>query len=158
MVSKHFATHDTFVIERNYEAAPARAFAAWSDPAIKSQWFQKSETFEFLVGGREFNRGGPPGGPVFTFDACFQEIVPDERIIYSYSLDQEETRISVSVVTVEFKQAEHGTRLIYTEQCVFLDGYDTVAQREHGTKIMLDKLGEVLLHTYDLGASNEEGR
>uniref|UniRef100_UPI00403EC114 SRPBCC family protein n=1 Tax=Paenibacillus sp. FSL W8-0194 TaxID=2921711 RepID=UPI00403EC114 len=149
IVSKHFATHDTFVIERNYEAPPARAFAAWSDPAIKSQWFQKSETFEFRVGGREFNRGGPPGGPVYTFDACYQEIVPNERIVYSYTMDQGDVRISVSVTTVEFKETEQGTKLIYTEQGVFLDGHDTAVQREHGTKIMLDKLGEELQNMFD---------
>ncbi|WP_397312541.1 hypothetical protein [Paenibacillus elgii] len=30
---------------------------------------------------------------------------------------------------------------IFTEQGVFLNGHDTPAQREHGTKEMLDKLG-----------------
>ncbi|WP_411828326.1 SRPBCC family protein [Paenibacillus elgii] len=30
---------------------------------------------------------------------------------------------------------------IFTEQGVFLDGHDTTARREHGTKEMLDKLG-----------------
>ncbi|MGP4080807.1 SRPBCC domain-containing protein [Pseudalkalibacillus sp. R45] len=59
-------------------------------------------------------------------------------------MDLDETRISVSVTTVEFKNAEAGTQLIYTEQGVFLDDHDTAAQREHGTKVMLDKLGEYL--------------
>jgi len=157
-MSKRFATHDTFVIERNYEAAPARIFAAWSDSAAKSKWFPKAEAFEFRVGGREFNRGGPPGGPVYTFDACYQEIVSDERIVYSYTMDQGDVRISVSVTTVEFKETEQGTQLIYTEQGVFLDGYDTAAQREHGTKIMLDKLGEALFNASNGAKGNDGGR
>jgi len=57
-------------------------------------------------------------------------------------MDMFDTRISVSVTTVEFKPEDGGTKLIYTEQGVFLDGHDTPEQREHGTNILLDKLGE----------------
>lgn len=144
MMNKRFATHDTFVIEKTYNASPEQVFTAWSDSATKAKWFQKADEFDFRVGGHEYSQGGPKGGPVFTFDACYQEIVPDQRIVYSYTMDLDETRISVSVTTVEFKVAEAGTLLIYTEQGVFLDGHDTVTQREHGTKVMLDKLGECL--------------
>jgi uncharacterized protein YndB with AHSA1/START domain len=144
MMNKRFATHDTFVIEKTYNASPEQVFTAWSDSATKAKWFQKADEFDFRVGGREYSQGGPKGGPAFTFDASYQEIVSNQRIVYSYTMDLEETRISVSVTTVEFKHSEAGTQLIYTEQGVFLDGHDTVAQREHGTKVMMDKLGEYL--------------
>ncbi|MGG3572354.1 SRPBCC family protein [Bacillus gobiensis] len=147
-MSKRFVTHDTFVIERVYDSPPAQVFSAWADPAAKARWFTKADEFDFQVGGRESSRGGPDGGPVFTFDARYQEIVPDERIVYSYTMDLDETRISVSVTTVEFKPAEGGTQLIFTEQGAFLDGHDSPADREHGTKIMLDKLGEELQKEY----------
>ncbi|MFE1245179.1 SRPBCC family protein [Fictibacillus sp. NPDC058756] len=143
-MNKRFATHDTFIIEKTYNAAPEQVFTAWSDSATKAKWFQKADEFDFRVGGREYSQGGPKGGPVYTFDACYQEIVSNQRIVYSYTMDLEETRISVSMTTVEFKHAEAGTHLIYTEQGVFLDGHDTVAQREHGTKVMMDKLGDYL--------------
>ncbi|WP_408009937.1 SRPBCC family protein [Pseudalkalibacillus sp. A8] len=143
-MSERFSTHDTFVIEKNYDASPAQVFAAWSDPAFKAKWFAEADEFDFQVGGVESNKGGPPGGPIYTFRAKYQEIVQDERIVYSYTMDQEETRISVSVSTVEFKPARSGTKLIYTEQGAFLDGHDSAASREHGTRIMLDNLGEEL--------------
>ncbi|MBW5469270.1 polyketide cyclase [Brevibacillus formosus] len=143
-MSERSAKHSTFVIERHYKHSPARVFAAWAGQAAKASWFPKADEFDFRVGGREFNRGGPPGGPVYTFDACYQEIVQNERIVYSYTLDMEDKRMSVSVTTVEFDSVDGGTRLIYTEQGVFLDGLDTPEQREHGTKVMLDRLGEVL--------------
>lgn len=136
--------HFTFVIERYYRASPERVFAAWSDPSAKARWFPKADEFDFRVGGREINRGGPPNGPIYTFDACYQEIVQDSRIVYTYTLDQGETRISVSLTTVEMKPSSNGTQLIYTEQVAFLDGHDTPEQREHGTKLLLDKLGEEL--------------
>jgi hypothetical protein len=46
----------------------------------------------------------------------------------------------VSLATVELQPAGDGTRLILTEQGVFLDGMDNVKQREQGTHGLLDKL------------------
>jgi uncharacterized protein YndB with AHSA1/START domain len=140
-MNERSAVHNTFVVERVYKASPAKVFAYWADPRLKEQWFSKADEFDFRVGGGESSQGGPPGGPVFTFDARYHDIVPDGRIVYTYTLDMGETRISVSATTVEFKPEGEGTKLIFTEQGVFLDGHDTPAQREHGTKEMLNKLG-----------------
>jgi len=52
----------------------------------------------------------------------------------------DETRISVSVATVEFQSVGDVTRLVLTEQGVFLDGHDTAAQREEGTRTFLESL------------------
>ena len=75
---------------------------------------------------------------------CYEDIVPDERIVLTYNMHRDGTRMSVSVATVELLPAEGKTRLRYTEQGVFLDGEDTSEQREQGTQELLDKLGEVL--------------
>lgn len=140
--------HDTFVIERTYPASPARVFAAWADPAIKSRWFGGPEEWgpsefdlDFRIGGREISRGGPVGGPLHAYDARYYDIVSDERIVYAYDMHIDETRISVSVATVELKPAGAGTRLIFTEQGAYLDGHDTSAERRHGTGELLDALG-----------------
>lgn len=143
-MTERFVKHATFVVERIYPASPARVYNAWADPAAKAKWFSKPDIFEFRVGGREYSRGGPPEGPIFTFDACYQEIVPEERIVYTYTLDSGDKRISVSITTVELIPTEEGTKLVLTEQDVFIDGYDTQEVREHGTNAMLDALGRTL--------------
>lgn len=135
--------HTTFVIERTYSASPARVFAAWANPEAKAQWFPRADEFDFRVGGREFNRSSHEGA-TYTYDAYYQDIVPDQRIVYTYIMDRDETRISISVTTVEIKEVATGTKLLYTEQGAFLDGEDRPEDREHGTKILLDALGEVL--------------
>lgn len=138
------AKHATFAVERVYPAEPAKVFAAWANPEAKAKWFSPADKFDFRVGGQEYSRGGPPGGPVYTFDAQYQEIVTERRIVYTYTLDMNDERISVSLTTVEFQPAEEGTKLIFTEQGVFLDGRDTPEQREHGTREMLSTLEALL--------------
>jgi uncharacterized protein YndB with AHSA1/START domain len=146
--------HDTFVIERGYDVPPQQVFKAWSEPAIKARWFAGSPDalgagyeLDFRVGGRELNRGGPPGGPVYTYEAQFHDIVAGERIVFTYELYADDRRLSVSVTTVEFRADGDGTHLVFTEQGVFLDGLDTSAQREEGTLGILASLGRALENT-----------
>jgi uncharacterized protein YndB with AHSA1/START domain len=141
------AVHSTFVIERTYKASPQRVFDAWADPGAKTQWFGPSEkpagsySLEFHEGGREHLSMATPDGPVYSFDAVYQDIVPGRRIVYSYDMHRDDERISVSVTTVEIEPLADGTRLTFTEQGVFLDGLDTPAAREHGTNELMDALG-----------------
>ena len=147
-MSERRTDHATFVIDRAYGASPERVFAAWAEPAQKSQWFGAGDgaghSLDFRVGGRERNEGGPAGGSVYVFDASIYDIVPQERIAYVYEMTADGTRISVSLVTVEFKPSDRGTRLLYTEHDAFLDGLDSLESREHGTKILMDNLEAVL--------------
>jgi uncharacterized protein YndB with AHSA1/START domain len=144
--------HATFAIERRYAASPARVFGAFSDPKAKAHWFGSSEQrlpgssheFDFRVGGRERFSAGSSGGPLYSFDAQYRDIVPDQRIVYSYDMLADGTRISVSLATVELQPDGSGTRLLFTEQGAFLDGFDKPAQREEGTRALLDALGRAL--------------
>ena len=146
-MAKHPAQHATFTIERTFDAPPALVFRAFADPDAKAKWFggpkewdKHRGEFEFRVGGRERVSGGPKGGTQHKFDAVYQDIVPNARIVYSYSLELDDKRISVSLATIEFVPADKGTKLTLTEQGVFLDGYDDAGSREAGTRGLLDKL------------------
>ncbi len=146
-MSNRSATHSTFTIERDYDAAPARVFAAWTDVSAKGQWFgpggEQEHELDFRVGGAEhFKVAGQ--GAVYSYDALYEDIVQDERIVYTYNMHRDGVRMSVSVTTVELLAGDTGTHLRYTEQGVFLDGEDTPELREHGTGELLDKLGKAL--------------
>ncbi len=144
-MSNRSATHSTFVIERDYDASPARVFAAWGDANAKGQWFGPGleHELDFREGGREHFEVAAAGA-VYTYDALYEDIVQDERIVYTYNMHRGGVRMSVSVTTVELLADGSGTHLRYTEQGVFLDGEDTPDLREHGTKELLDKLGAAL--------------
>ena len=142
---KRSVVHSTFTLEHTYDRPPARVFAAWADPALKGRWFGGGTDdapvdldMDFRVGGNEGVRGD--GGYV----ARYHEIVPDERIVFTYDLSFGGPLVSVSLATVEFRPAGGGTQLTYTEHGAFLDGLDDPKLRKNGTGGMLDELGRWL--------------
>lgn len=145
-MSTRSTDHATFVIERTYPADPARVFAAWAEQTAKERWFGPGEVhrMDFRVGGTEHLQVRAGDGSCYTFDSLYHDIVPGQRILYSYDMHRDATPISVSVTTVEFEPAEDGTRLLYTEQGVFLDGHDNPREREHGTGELLGRLAAAL--------------
>jgi uncharacterized protein YndB with AHSA1/START domain len=151
-MADRYVTHDTMVLERTYPARPARVFAAWTDPDAKRVWFLGAEDdvvsheyeLDFRIGGREFVRA-EGGGDVYTYDARYDDIVAEERIVCSSFMLRGDTRISVSVTSVEFRADGDGTTLVLTEHGVYLDGEDTPESRAHGINAQLDALGEWLV-------------
>jgi uncharacterized protein YndB with AHSA1/START domain len=125
--------HSTFVVKRSYPTTPARVFDAFADPVKKRRWMVEGEGFvidsfemDFRIGGEERSRfryigdrtlhDGTPMGSV----GSFQDIVPERRIVFAYTMTVAEKRTSVSLGTVELLPSEKGTDLIYTGAgCVF---------------------------------------
>ena len=150
-MTERSVVHSTFVIERVYPVAPEKVYFALSDPVAKKRWFFDPDNpmpsrheMDFRVGGKEVNAGCPSDGQMHFYNAVYQDIVPNRRIVYSYELLFGETRVSVSLATIELIAEGKGTRLILTEQGAFFDGIDSPATREHGTGELLDALGTAL--------------
>ena len=150
-MTKRTTTHATFVIEREYPHPPAKVFSAFANPQSKARWFggpddweKSNHRLDFRVGGKESISGGPPGGTVHAYNATIWDIVENARIVLAYDMHLDETRISVSLATTELKPSANGTLLIYTEQGVYLDGYDDAGQREEGTQQLLGQLDAFL--------------
>jgi len=145
--------HDTFTIERSYPATPSRVFAAFASEEAKNIWGDTGDLdsadgdaglteFDFRVGGRE-RFGFKYHDTTYRYDALYYDIVPDQRLIYSYEMYANDARISVSVATIEFVKSGDGTALTYTEQGAYLDGIagpDASDLRKEGTTEMLDNL------------------
>lgn len=149
MTSARSVTHATFVIQRTFDASPARVFAAFATPEAKIRWFGGPDEegwenngleLDFRVGGRERLSGRLPDGIVHTYEALYRDIVDAERIVSTYEMYQDDARTSVSVATTELRPAGTGTTLVYTEQGAYLDGYDNPADREHGTRELFNAL------------------
>ena len=111
--------HDTFTIERTYPATPSRVFAAFASEEAKNTWGDTGDLepagdappseFDFRVGGRErFSHKWQD--TTYRYDALYYDIVPDQRIVYSYEMYADDVRISVSVTTIEFGRAAMAPR------------------------------------------------
>lgn len=144
-------THATFCVERVYDAPPARVFHAFTDPAARMRWFFMADSWslhehsggELGIGKTESSRFSPPGADVMiTNDSTYLDVVPNERLIFAYAMTLGGAPLSSSLSTVEFKPEGKGTRLVFTEQGVYLDG--NVDGRIEGTEGLMVRLGEEL--------------
>jgi uncharacterized protein YndB with AHSA1/START domain len=145
--------HATFHLQRSYDAPVARVWRAWTDESAKQKWFGGSpgqwelleRQMDVRVGGRERVKGRWQAGVVSTFDAIYHDVIPNERLVYSYEMYLDDKKISVSLATLQLQGEGAKTTLMVTEQGAFLDGYDDAGSREHGTGYLLDALGASLM-------------
>ncbi len=144
--------HATYVIERNFPTDPATVFLAFADPAKKAAWFSAPEgthSLDFRPGGHEVTTrptpiDSPMKGAPLTNHTCYQDIQPDERIVFAYTMSVGDLRISASLVTVQFVPTADGTSLIFTEQAAFFPWSDGLAIRRAGWEAILETLGKFL--------------
>jgi len=140
--------HGTFTVERNFLATPSRVFSAFASAEARKVWSASGNLddhryeLDFQNGGRErfFYK---VSNVIYRYEARYYDIVPDQRIVYSYEMYADNVRISVSVATIEFAKNGDGTVLSWTEQGAYLDGIEgrmAPGLREEGTTEMVDEL------------------
>ena len=141
--------HSSFTIERTFPASPARVFSAFADPAAKAAWFgappggtEYERSLDFRAGGSERLHASHPDGKVSLYVAHIHYIERDRRLVYSYFMEVNDKPMSVSLATMDLISEGKGTRLVYTEQAVYLDGNDGTASRKQGTEWLFGKMGD----------------
>lgn len=144
-------THATYTIERSYPARPERVFRAFSDPARKRRWYAEGErkvigefTMDFRVGGRDRLVFATPQGFECISESIYQDIRPDSRIVFAYTMSVNGQCISSSQGTFEFLPAPDGTTLLFTEQAAFFEGSDGPEMRKAGWTELLSELDNAL--------------
>jgi len=156
-------THGTFTIEKRYPHAPEKVFNAFRDPDKKRRWMGGEDdpysaarkhhgdgfeviSFEMNFKVDEFERWTfrVPGGELMRNDTCYHSIIPNHSIVFVYTMDCGDHRMSSSQNTVEFIGDGQGTKLVFTEHGVYFDGPEAARGREQGTTDVLAKLGEEL--------------
>lgn len=141
--------HDTFVLERTFQADVARVWTAFADPEAKAAWFGAPEaatterSVDFRVGGREVSEA-LFDGTRHRFESLYFEIVDQSRIVYAYDLYVDGVKLSTSLTTVELHAEDAATRLVFTEHGAFYDGHEEPGLRREGTEQILETLASAL--------------
>jgi uncharacterized protein YndB with AHSA1/START domain len=106
------------VVERLIDAPVALVYAAWTDPAQVRQWwgprcFTTPECeMDVRVGGRLYMIMQGPQGPGYPMDGYFQEIVPNEKLVFSNRpLGPDGQPLADGVTTVTFRAVGDKTQL-----------------------------------------------
>lgn len=146
-MTKRKLEHETIVLQRHYDAPPARLFQAWEDADARMRWMSPSPTAEiiiprpdFRVGGIEVSHCGPRGNPMFRVKVRYHDIVRDERIIFTEAVTEGGRLIAVSLVSVTFSPAGAGSLLNFTNQVTELDASDMIEGSRMGYSLALENL------------------
>lgn len=147
--------HNTFVVERSYPQPPAQVFAAFAQADKKRKWYAEGDheleeyVMDFKVGGGErlryrFKEGHPIAGMTIENVGSYKDIVPEQRIVEASSMRLNGTVISVTLVTLEFREKDGGTDLVCTHQGVFYEGSGGWEMRKQGWESLFAKLTKAL--------------
>ena len=143
-----FTTRPSLTIKRHINAAPAKIYAAWTDPEKIAHWFGPAQVkagsvqadIDLRVGGRyriSFEGGD---GEYFQVGGVYLEVIPGARIAFSwawYSTPERESQVTVSL------QPDGGGTLLTLQHEQF---FDEAARDGHGRgwNELFDKLEKYL--------------
>jgi uncharacterized protein YndB with AHSA1/START domain len=143
--------HETIVIERAYDAAVSRVFAAFADPAVRAKWSAPSDTAviiydeaNFAIGGRDVFRCGAKSDPKYRGETHYLHIVADRHIVSSETIDADGRRLSASLTTVQLMPKGTQTKLTLTVQVAAFEGRDMIEGTKFGHNAALANLAKAL--------------
>ncbi len=105
------------VVERVFSAPRERVFRAWTDPALMEKWFAPPPMqpvgveADVTVGGRFRIGMRQPDGHVHYAAGKYVEILPSERLVFTWAWETDPPQAD-SLVTVEFFKEGDSTRVV----------------------------------------------
>lgn len=134
--------HPSLTIKRRLNATPAEVYQAWTDPKLLTRWFGP-ENVETLEAELDVRTGGvyrivmlENTGERHQISGAYQDVVENERLVFSWSWATTPERISR--VTVTLKADGAITILTLLHEMLFDD--KAVAGHIHGWTGSLVKL------------------
>jgi uncharacterized protein YndB with AHSA1/START domain len=140
-----------FVLEHHFHAPAARVFAAYTDPALLTQWWAPKggsmtvEALDLRPGGRYRFAQTDVKGQRSVFVGKYLEVKPVTRLVYTFEVEGQGNEIRA---TVELNETQGETHLTLTNQCVSKEVRDAMLQygAAAGAKAAWNRLEEVLTH------------
>jgi uncharacterized protein YndB with AHSA1/START domain len=141
-MSTAVVTKPSLTIKRRFNAAPSKVFAAWTDPEKLKHWFGPGPVtchraeFDARVGGRYVLASTTPDGETHEVGGMVREIVPNEKISFTWAWKSTPER--ESLVTITLKPDGGGTIMTLTHEQFFDE--EARDRHQHGWEGSLAKL------------------
>ncbi len=111
------ATRPSLTFKRHLSASPEKVYAAWTDPKKIVQWFGRTDLkpdtiqaqIDARVGGHYRINFDNAAGEYFEVGGVYREVLPNERLVFSWAWHSTPER--ESLVTVTLKPDGAGTML-----------------------------------------------
>jgi uncharacterized protein YndB with AHSA1/START domain len=110
------------VIERMFDAPRDLVFAAWTDPNHAREWWgpvnypARYVEMDVRPGGAwRMCLRSTDGKPELWHGGVFREVVPPERLVFTFAWDEEGERGLETMVTVTFAEEGGKTRMIFRQ-------------------------------------------
>lgn len=139
--------HDKIVLERTYNASPARVFAAWESVEARLRWsvpFPEAgaayDQAEFKVGGLDIMRCGHKDDMRYLAHVRYLEILPHQRIVMAESVAEDGITRAASLITIELEAVGKATKQTVTMQVSAFDGAGMIEGYNEGWGAALDNL------------------
>ena len=114
----------SLALRRTYSATPERVFQAWTRPEELKQWWGAAEGYTTPVAEIDLQIGGqyrlgmrPPGGPhTLVVAGSYREIIPAEKLVFTWQWETPDGSAPVTLVTVDFLKTGAGTEVVVTHE------------------------------------------
>jgi len=143
-------------MRRTIRTTREKAFAAWTIPSQLKQWFAVGEGFttpiaevDLKVGGKyRLGMKAPGDNPLLIVGGVYQEILPPERLVFTWQWESTDPNEPQTLVTVEFYEGAGVTEMLLKHELFA----DTTQRDKHGEGWAgcLDHLEQLLERYYNI--------
>jgi uncharacterized protein YndB with AHSA1/START domain len=121
---------------RTIRTSREKAFHAWTDPSQLRKWFAVAEGFttplaevDLKVGGRyRLGMKAPGDNPLLIVGGVYQEILPPEKLVFTWQWESANPNEPETLVTVEFYEREGVTEIVLKHELF----KDVMQRNKHG--------------------------
>jgi len=142
------ATQHEVVITRTFDAPRALVFKAWSAPEHMVRWLGPRNftaplcTLDFRPGGAYRACICSPDGQEYWMRGIYREIMEPERIVFTFSWEEDGERGRENLVTVTFAEQGNETRMTFRQ--AFFESESERDSHNEGWSECFDRLAQFL--------------
>jgi uncharacterized protein YndB with AHSA1/START domain len=137
-------------VERTFNASAEAVFEAWTSAELLRRWWPAGSDWETPVAEVDVRVGGrlrlvmrSPDGDQFGGSGEYREVIPFERLVFTWTWDGHEGHEGTQLVEVELREREQGTTTVVLTNRGLGDEESKRSHRE-GWEASFDNLDRVL--------------